>query len=405
MSEPGVFSDLLVIELASVLAGPSVGMFFAELGASVIKVEHFQSGGDVTRNWKLAADEQGFKGESQDDTVSAYFSAVNWGKQSIGLNLAQASGKSIVYDLIRKADVVISSYKSGDAEKLGMDAATLRALNSKIIYASITAYGENDPRTGFDAIIQAEAGFMHLNGTAQSGPLKMPVALMDILAAHQLKEAVLIALYKRMKSGQGCTVTTSLLSSGISALANQAANYLVAGKIPGRMGSGHPNIVPYGSSYITRDGKTLVIAAGNDRQFESLCEVLNLQQIKINPDYSSNPLRVKNRNALEGSLKQAIASFDLDPLLKDLLQKKVPAGAVLNMEEVFAQALAQQMLLQADSMRGLRTIAFDLENENKKSLSAPPQLCADSMAVMSGLLGYSAEQMDLLIREGVVQHG
>src|SRR5688572_22115958 len=198
-----MFENLKVLELASVLAGPGVGQFFAELGATVLKVENPKTSGDVTRSWKAA-------GEQTDDR-SAYFCAVNWGKQSIVINLDSAEGQRIVHKLAEQCDIVIASYKPNDAEKIRVDYQTLRRLNASLIYGSITGYGPNEPRVGYDAVIQAEAGFMFLNGEPGRSSLKMPVALIDILAGHQLKEGILLALLRRQKTGEGALIEVSLL--------------------------------------------------------------------------------------------------------------------------------------------------------------------------------------------------
>ncbi|HKZ37881.1 MAG TPA: CoA transferase, partial [Chryseolinea sp.] len=207
-----MFDDLKVLELASVLAGPSVGQFFAELGAEVIKVENIITAGDVTRTWRVT-------GEQTDDR-SSYFCSVNWGKKSIAVNLNTPEGKKIIYALVKKSDIVIASFKPGDAAKLEVDYETLSALNPSLIYGQITGYGSGKPRVGYDAVIQAEAGFMFMNGEPGGPSLKMPVALMDILAAHHLKEGILLALLNKQRSGRGELVEVSLIQAAISSLAN-----------------------------------------------------------------------------------------------------------------------------------------------------------------------------------------
>jgi crotonobetainyl-CoA:carnitine CoA-transferase CaiB-like acyl-CoA transferase len=211
-----VLKDLKVLELASVLAGPGVGQFFAELGAKVIKVENARTGGDVTRSWRVS-------GENTDDR-STYFCSVNWGKQSIAVDLAAAEGKDIVCRLALRCDIVIASYKPGDAEKLGVDYKTLSREHPDLIYGQISGYGNSDTRVGYDAIIQAESGFMFLNGEPGGRSLKMPVALVDILAGHHLKEGLLLALMKKYQTGMGSLVEVSLLDAALASLANQATN-------------------------------------------------------------------------------------------------------------------------------------------------------------------------------------
>ncbi len=385
--------DLLVIELASVLAGPSVGMFLGELGATVIKVEHFATGGDVTRSWKLGT-------EAAADDRPAYFCSVNWGKRSLGVDLRHATGRSIVHDLAAKADIVVASYKPGDALKLGVDADSLMALNPRLIYADLTAYGDDDPRVGFDAIIQAEAGYTYMNGQPESGPTKMPVALMDLLAAHQLKEGILLALLTRARTGLGQHVRTTLIGTGLASLANQAANWLVAGHVPQRIGSEHPNIVPYGTIYPTADGSAVVLAIGNDAQFARLCACLGLPALAQSPAYMRNADRVRNRPALNAELAAVIATRQRDALLADLHAALVPAGPVHDMREACAQPQAAALLLQGETRRGLRTVA--LAGLEGLQMSEPPGLGAHTQSVLTDLLGYSQEKIDLLQSQHII---
>jgi crotonobetainyl-CoA:carnitine CoA-transferase CaiB-like acyl-CoA transferase len=385
--------DLLVIELASVLAGPSVGMFLAELGANVVKVEHFVAGGDVTRTWKLGS-------EAADDDRPAYFCSVNWGKRSLGVDLRQEEGRAVIHDLARRADIVVASYKPGDAIKLGVDARTLMALNPRLIYADLTAYGDDDPRVGFDAIIQAEAGYTYMNGQPESGPTKMPVALMDLLAAHQLKEGILLALLTRARTHTGSHVSTNLLSAGLASLANQAANWLVAGHVPQRIGSEHPNIVPYGTIYPTADGRAIVLAIGNDSQFAKLCNCLGLAELALAPAYARNADRVHNRAELNAALSAAIAMWERDTLLADLQAARVPAGPVHDMREACAQPQAQELLLAGTSRQGLRTVA--LAGLEGLQLMEPPHLGADTVQVLTEVLGYSPEKIQILQQQNTV---
>ena len=194
--------------------------------------------------------------------MSAYFCSVNWGKKSLAIDLSKAEGRKIVQTLSAQTDVIITSYKPGDAEKLGVDYKTLSGLNPKLIYGQITGYGSQNDRVGYDAVIQAEAGFIDLNGEKDGPPTKMPVALMDLLAGHHLKEGLLLSLLKRERTGQGDLVEVSLLQTAISSLINQASNWLVVNKLPHRQGSAHPNIAPYGESFETADGK--LILTGDD---------------------------------------------------------------------------------------------------------------------------------------------
>ncbi|GAB3526579.1 CaiB/BaiF CoA-transferase family protein [Pontibacter brevis] len=361
-----IFKDMLVLELASVLAGPSVGQFFAELGAKVIKIENAATRGDVTRNWKLAS-------EPADTDTPAYFCAANWGKQSLPLDLTVQTDLVQLYQLAEQADVVIASYKPGDAEKLKVDAATLRNINPRLIYGHITGYGPDDTRAGYDAVVQAESGFMYLNGEPDGAPTKMPVALMDILTAHQLKEGLLVALLHRERTGQGQLVQVSLLEAAVSALANQATGYLVAGQHPRRLGSEHPSIVPYGSAYTTKDGKQLVLAIGDDRQFRKLCTALGAPEVAANPRFSSNYNRVQHRAEVNKILRSLVKQQEREPLLQLLHEQYVPAGAVNTIPEVFELPQAQHMLLHHPGVKpGVKQVAFKLAGQEQEEITPPP---------------------------------
>ena len=375
MAGPLPFAHLRVLELASVLAGPQVGQFFAELGAEVLKIE--SPAGDVTRTWKTAA-ETAASPVAADASVSAYFSASNWGKKSLVLALTSTAGQKELHYLAAQADIVLTSYKPGDAEKLGADYATLSKENPRLIYGHLTGYGPDNARAGYDAILQAEAGFMYLNapGSGQP-PQKMPVAMVDLLAAHQLKEGVLTALFQRERTGRGALVQVSLLDSALSALANQAATYLVTGHDPQPLGSGHPSIVPYGTVYRAADGRPLVLAVGSDGQFRQLCIALNKPDWAADSRFSTNVARVAHRTELEAMLAQCIAAVDGPALLAELERRAVPAGAVRSVGEALGQPSARVMLLPAaDGLEaGLRTVAFrSPEWAVVAQLCAPPGL-------------------------------
>ena len=385
-----MFPNLTIIELASVLAGPSVGMFFAELGARVIKVENLATDGDVTRSWKLPS-------ESKDNDISAYFSSINWGKESIALNLKSEEGQKIVHQLIQKADIVLCSFMPGKAEKLGVDADTLLKENPRLIVAEINGYGRDEARPAYDAIIQAEAGFTFMNGNPDQ-PVKMAVALMDILAAHQLKEAVLLAYIQLLKTGKGGRVSTSLIESGIASLANQATNWLVANQIPRPKGSDHPNIVPYGTIFYTKDEKPIVLAVGNDKQFQSLCNILNMD---LNPEFATNTQRVTNREKVNDLLRNRIRLWDRTPLLQELRYQNIPAGAVNNMPEVFETPQAQNMILEQNSLSGVRTIAAKMDDFKPSELNQPPAYNQHGKQILQEL-GYSEEMILELIQNEVI---
>ncbi len=352
------FKGLKVIELASVLAGPAVGMFFSELGAEVIKIENKSTGGDVTRKWKLPS-------EDKSAFHSAYYCSVNWQKRILLKNLQDESDRTEVLDLIKTADIVVSNFKPASAVKMGMDYESLRTINNQIIYAELTSYGKQDFTPAFDIVMQAEAGFLYMCGEPDRNPVRMPVALIDLLAAHQLKEGILLALLKKMRTGEGSFVTTSLLESAVASLANQATNWLMGNTIPQRMGSQHPNISPYGDVFLTKDNLPIVLAIGTEKQFQLLCKVLKVDSLKDDNRFNINTLRVKNRKELADELGKAIIHFDRKSLLNLLKKEGVPAGSIRNMKEVFELEQARDMILKetledGSETKRVKTVAFTI---------------------------------------------
>ncbi len=331
------FKDLKVVELASVLAGPSAGLFFAELGAEVIKIENKKSGGDVTRSWKLPS-------EDKSADVSAYFLSVNFLKKHLFLDVSREEDYKKCIAHIKKADVVIVNYKKGDDKKLKLDYTSLKKINQKLIYASISGFSEEDERVAYDLILQAESGFMSMNGTEESGPLKMPVALIDVLAAHHLKEAILLALLKRNKTKQGSHVAVSLFDVAVASLVNQAANWLTAKQLPKPTGSLHPNIAPYGEIFKTKDGHTVTFAIGSDAQYIKLCGLLHILETSMDKNYLTNQLRVQNRKQLFSILDKEVKKQTLTYLQKECAKQGVPFAKIRNLKEVFELPKAKKLI-------------------------------------------------------------
>ncbi len=391
---PAPFADLVVLELASVLAGPSAGQFFAELGATVLKIENPATDGDATRRWTLPSEDPADR--------SAYFAAANWGKQSLALNLRAADGQRLLAELARRADIVLTSYKPGDAEALGADWKTLSATNPRLLYAEVVGYPGSD-RAGYDAVIQAESGFTFINGAADGPPVKMPVALVDVLAGHQLKEALLVGLIERERTGRGGRFTVSLFETAVASLANQATNWLTAGEAPGRLGSAHPNIAPYGTLFETAGGEAVVLAVGTDRQFGALCEVLGLGELAQAPRFATNPQRVRNRPFLEHLLAERIAQWQRDDLLHALAERRVPAGAVHDLPAVFEQPAARSLVVRAGEIAGVRHVAFRREGEKEEPLAPPPRYAANTRSVLADRLGLDDDELDRLAREGTIE--
>jgi crotonobetainyl-CoA:carnitine CoA-transferase CaiB-like acyl-CoA transferase len=354
-----IFKDLKVIELAGVLAGPSVGLFFAELGAKVIKVENPKTNGDVTRSWKL-------KTEDQKGDTSAYFWSVNALKEIVFLDITIESQLQELYKLVSDADIIISNYKLGDDLKLKADYPTLSKINNQLIYASINGFGADSPRTAYDLILQAETGFMFMNGEPKSKPTKMPVALIDLLAGHQLKEAILIALIKKLKTKKGSHITVSLFDSAIASLANQATNWLIANHLPTAMGSLHPNIAPYGELFDTKDKQQITFAIGSNKQFKELCELIQYPGLAVDTKYATNQLRVLNRMTLYSILYNYIQQFNFKDLYNLCLEREIPIGKIRNLKEVFELPEAQAQLLKFknknEELTTVSNIAFKIED-------------------------------------------
>lgn len=387
-------SDITVLELASVLAGPGVGQFFAELGANVIKVENLKTGGDVTRTWKSS-------GELTDDR-SAYFCSVNWGKRSIAVDLSTPDGQEVVYQLAAKSQIVIASFKPGDAEKLRVDFKTLSAENPGLIYGQVTGYGSHNPRVGYDALIQAEAGFMYMNGEPGGPSLKMPVALMDVLAGHQLKEGLLLAMLEKATTGKGKLVEVSLIQSGIASLVNQATNWLINKKLPQKQGSAHPNIAPYGDIFKTRDEKEIILAVGSDSQFKTLCGILRLPELAFSDKFTTNALRVVNRKALIPILSQSISLMYASSLLEALASANVPAGMVQNMEEAFQLPESRTLLFENQPMLGIRSVVSQPFPLISSHFLPPPHFGEHTNFILTEFLSFTPEKAQILKETGIV---
>ncbi|HEX8039638.1 MAG TPA: CaiB/BaiF CoA-transferase family protein [Chryseosolibacter sp.] len=387
--------DLVVLELASVLAGPGAGQFFAELGASVIKVENLKTSGDVTRGWKSS-------GENTDDR-SAYFCSVNWGKQSIAVDLSTLAGQDIVSGLASRSDIVIASYKPGDAEKLRVDYKTLSKENPALIYGQITGYGSSNPRVGYDAVIQAESGFMYLNGEPGGRSLKMPVALMDVLASHHLKEGLLLALLERARTGKGQLVEVSLIDAAVASLANQATNFLVGRQLPEKKGSAHPNIAPYGDVFTTVDGKEILLAVGTDGQFARLCSVLKIHRVSEDDRFKANVLRVRNRAQLNTVLAAAVSEVTAADLMKALTEEKIPAGLVRNVREVMTDPDLEHIRISKDSLAGIRTYVGPGMPDLSSHILPPPHFGEHTRAVLAKMLKFSPTAIEELFLKGIIQ--
>lgn len=351
-------SHLKVIELATILAGPAVGMFLAELGAQVTKVENPRTGGDPTRGWLLP-------GEPAREGRSAYFCSVNWGKRSLCLDLKEPPDRARLESMLPETDVLLVNFKPGDDRRLGLDLARLQREYPSMIIGAVTGYGSDNPRPGFDALVQAESGFMTMNGPSGGPPCKLPVALVDVLAAHQLKEAILLALYQRERGLGGRLVSVSLWETALSSMVNQATNVLMCDHDPMPHGTEHPNLFPYGTLLPCRDGQ-LVLAVGTDRQFQQLCTVLEADQLI--DEYSTNQKRNAGRERLRAQLGRCAAAWPENALLDTLLQAGVPCGRLGTVREALASPQGQALQLHYEALAGVRTSVF----APRQPLAPPP---------------------------------
>jgi crotonobetainyl-CoA:carnitine CoA-transferase CaiB-like acyl-CoA transferase len=339
-----------VIELARILAGPWAGQTLADLGADVIKVEAPE--GDDTRRWGPPFI------KNAGEKTAAYFHATNRGKRSITCDFRTVEGQETVRRLIADADVVIENFKVGGLEKYGLDYASLRALNPRLIYCSITGFGQDGPyahRAGYDFIIQGMSGLMSVTGPADGQPQKVGVAVTDVFTGVYSATAILAALVQRGRTGEGQHIDMALLDVATSVMANQAMNYLASGKAPGLMGNAHPNLAPY-AVFDCKDG-WLILATGNDGQYQRLCKVLGLHDMATALEFLTNADRVANRAAMTDRITAATRTWAKADLLAACEAEGVPAGPINDMAEVFAdpQVIARKMQIAPEGLPGVRS--------------------------------------------------
>ena len=327
-SAPKPLAGVRVLDLSRVLAGPWSGQMLADYGADVIKVER-PGVGDDTRTWGPP-----WWGEG-DGRVAAYFLCANRGKRSIAIDIASAEGIAQIKQLVVDADVLIENYKVGQLAKYGLDAPSLQKLNPRLIYCSITGYGQQGPlshKAGYDFAIQAEAGLMSVTGEKGGEPQKVGVAVTDLMTGVYATTAILAALHERHTTGKGRHIDASLFDVQVAMLANQASNELVGHTHPTRMGNAHPNIVPY-QVFPTRDGH-MVLAVGNDGQFERFCVAAGHAEVAADLAYQTNPARVKNRQTLVPMLTAWMMQRDTQEWVQLLDKAGVPCSPILDVEQV-----------------------------------------------------------------------
>ena len=366
MSAP--LEGLKVLELARILAGPIVGQTLADLGATVIKVESPK--GDDTRSWGPPFIQR----EGEETPSAAYFYSCNRGKYSVTADLATDEGRAFVQDLAREADVLIENFKVGGLAKYGLDYGSLSALNPGLVYCSITGFGQTGPyaeRAGYDYLVQGMSGLMSITGDLNGEPQKVGVAVADIYTGLYSVIAIQAALTAREKTGQGQQIDMSLLDAGTGSLVNQAMNFLATGTSPNRMGNQHPNIVPY-EVFPVSDGD-VIIAAGNDGQYQRLCDVLGRPDLAARLEYQTNAGRVKHRDRLVALLKAETVKWTKEGLLTALKTVNVPSSPINTVAEVFSdpQIEHREMRITPEGVPGVRTPITFGASELSLNRSAP----------------------------------
>ncbi len=391
-------SDVLVVDLSRVLAGPYCTMALADLGAEVIKVER-PGTGDGTRQW----------GPPWAGGESAYYLAVNRNKKSITVNLKTERGREIVRDLACQADVLVENFRVGTMGQWGLGYDRLKDRNPGLIYCAITGYGQDGPyrdRPGYDFAIQALGGIMSVTGPVEGPPTKVGVAIVDITAALFAAVSILAALYERRQSGQGQYVDVALLDSQVAWLANVASNYLVTGRPPARYGNAHPNIVPY-ELFPTDDG-WIALAVGNDRQWRKLCETTGWEDLGSDDRFKTNPKRVEHRDLLVPILQDRFRSQSAAQWYRTLVRAGIPCAPVQSVDEVFAdpQVLARELLVELEhptvGTLNVTGSPLNLSRTPVRMEAAPPLLGQHTEEILAEYLGYGREDVVRLRAEQVI---
>ncbi len=406
---PGALSHLRVLDLSRVLAGPWAGQILADLGAEVIKIER-PGNGDDTRAWgpPFLKDANG-----ENTSEAAYYLSANRNKQSVTVDFTQPEGQRIVRELAAKSDILLENFKVGGLAAYGLDYAALKALNPRLIYCSITGFGQYGPyakRAGYDFMIQGLGGLMSLTGRpddeAGGGPVKVGVALTDILTGLYSTVAVLAALAHREQGGGGQHIDMALLDVQVACLANQAMNYLTTGTPPRRLGNAHPNIVPY-QDFPTADGD-FILTVGNDGQFRKFCEVAGHPKWADDPRFATNKLRVANRAVLIPLIRQATVFKTTGEWVTTLEQAGVPCGPINDLAQMFADPQVQARGLRVELPHALGGTVSQVASPIRLSetpvqyRNAPPLLGEHTVEVLQKVLGLDAAQVEALRQAGVV---
>jgi crotonobetainyl-CoA:carnitine CoA-transferase CaiB-like acyl-CoA transferase len=401
----GPLQGIRVLDLSRILAGPWASQMLADLGAEVIKIERPGSGDD-TRAWgpPYMPDE---KGEAT--TESAYFHGANRGKQSVCIDMSQPEGQTLIRDLARQSDVLIENFKVGGLKKYGLDFDSLSTINPKLVYCSITGFGQTGPyaeRAGYDFMIQAMGGMMSITGEADGQPMKTGVAIADILTGLYAANAIQAALMHQQKTGAGQYIDMALLDVQVATLASQAMNYLATGTSPARLGNAHPNIVPY-QAFATSDGY-IILAVGNDSQFLRFCELSGNPELAADERFQKNSNRVRHRDSLLPQIKEIMLQKTSAQWLEALNARGIPCGPINNIEQVFADPQVQHRGMQLELDHPAAGKVAGVASPIRLSLTpieyqqAPPMLGQHTDDVLSRMLALDATTIAQLRNDGIV---
>lgn len=404
---PTALAGLRVLDLSRILAGPTATQLLADLGAEVIKIER-PGAGDDTRGWgpPFVKDASG-----QDTRESAYYLSANRGKQSVAVNIADLAGQALIRDLALQSDIFVENFKVGDLARYGLDYASLSALNPRLIYCSISGFGQTGPnahRAGYDFLAQGEGGLMSLTGMADGPPLKVGVGLIDVICGLYACNGILAAVQARHVTGRGQYIDIGLLDAQIAVLINQGVGYLTDGAVPPRRGNDHPTIVPYGS-FPASDG-TIILAVGNDAQFARLMAEAGAPALAADPRFATNKARVQNRAVLIPLIEALTVLRPAADWLAAMDRLGVPAGPIYDLGQVFAspQVAARDMVVSVPHPVAASGAVWLIGNPLKLSetpvtyAKAPPVLGQDTRAVLARVLGMTDDAIGELIAQGIV---
>ena len=396
-----------VLDLSRVLAGPWATQILADFGADVIKIE-LPGHGDDTRAWGPPY-LTGADGEAEIGT-SAYYLSANRNKRSAAINLASPQGADLIRRLAAEADIVVENFKVGGLKKYGLDYESLRAINPRLVYCSITGFGQTGPyadRGGYDFVAQGMGGFMSVTGEEDGGPLRAGVAMADLSTGMFATVSILVALRHAERTGEGQQIDVSLLDTQIAMLANQGMNYLVSGKTPGRLGNRHPTVVPY-KTFEVADG-VMIIAIGNDRQYRALCEEMGHPELGTDPRFATPAQRLVNRDAIEAKVQELVRPFKRDELMERFIAKGIPAGPVNTIKDVFEDPFVEarqtvHRFRRADDGVEIPTVAYPakLSATPTDYRYCPPRVGEHSREILGQWLGLDDAALDALAAEGAI---